>query len=277
MGRTANTLTGGGWEELSLFVGAFRRFACHFVRFCVLCPGKRVCGESESRSDFSSADFDDSLTSMPDDEAVETLSQLFPHRSRADLTRYLAASQNNVERAFAAIERGSLDHGGASRSDGARKKRKRTRSDVDAGRIGAWLAPPPLPRKTSEDSAVLVLDDSDSDAAAGPPPPLATRRDAGPAVKSAFDLLKHPGDRATTTTTTASHVNLPPLTLRTADMVAKHTGGLVTLVENALPPEIASRLYVKMVKESLGEGEGENPCAYATFRRPTTPGCKVES
>ncbi|KWU43258.1 hypothetical protein RHOSPDRAFT_19812 [Rhodotorula sp. JG-1b] len=211
---------------------------------------------------------------MPDDEAVETLSQLFPHRSRADLTRYLAASQNNVERAFAAIERGSLDHGGASRSDGARKKRKRTRSDVDAGRIGAWLAPPPLPRKTSEDSAVLVLDDSDSDAAAGPPPPLATRRDAGPAVKSAFDLLKHPGDRATTTTT-ASHVNLPPLTLRTADMVAKHTGGLVTLVENALPPEIASRLYVKMVKESLGEGEGENPWQpnkwYLVDREVTSP------
>lgn len=225
---------------------------------------------------FSSADFDDSLTSMSDNEAVETLSQLFPHRSRSDLARYLAASQNNVERAFAAIERGSLDHG-VGRSDGPRKKRKRTRSNDDAGRIGAWLAPPLPLRKTSEDSAVLVLDDSDSDAAAGPPPPPATRRDAGPAVKSAFDLLKPPGDRATTTTTTASHVNLPPLTLRNADMVAKHTGGLVTLVENALPPELASRLYVKMVKESLGEGEGENPCAFRNFSASNKHGCKVES
>jgi hypothetical protein len=222
--------------------------------------------------------FDDPLTSMPDDEAVETLSQLFPNRSRADLARYLAASQNNVERAFAAIERGSLDHR-VGHSDGPRKKRKRTRSNDDAGRIGAWLAPPPPLRKTSEDPAVLVLDDSDSDAAAGPPPPpLATRRDAGPAVKSAFDLLKAPpreGDRATTTAP-ASHVNLPPLTLRTADMVAKHTGGLVTLVENALPPELASRLYVKMVKESLGEGEGENPCAFRNFAA-DAPGMRVNS
>jgi hypothetical protein len=59
-------------------------------------------------------------------------------------------------------------------------------------------------------------------------------------------------------------------------MVAKHTGGLVTLVENALPPELASRLYVKMVKESLGEGEGENPCAFRNFAA-DAPGMRVNS
>lgn len=233
------------------------------VRFCILGMSSVKRANETPQQLLLRPTFDESLTSMSHNEAVETLAQLFPNRTRTDLARYLAASQNNVERAFAAIERGSLDHD-VDRSTGARKKRKRTRANDDAGRIGAWLAPPPPPPpQASEDSAVLVLDDSDSDAAADPPP-QASRRDAGPAVKSAFDLLKprRGGDRATAAP--ASHVNLPPLTLRTADMVAKHTGGLVTLVENALPPELASRLYVKMVKESLGEGEGKNPCACPT-------------
>lgn len=187
------------------------------VRFCILGMSSVKRANETPQQLLLRPTFDESLTSMSHNEAVETLAQLFPNRTRTDLARYLAASQNNVERAFAAIERGSLDHD-VDRSTGARKKRKRTRANDDAGRIGAWLAPPPPPPpQASEDSAVLVLDDSDSDAAADPPP-QASRRDAGPAVKSAFDLLKprRGGDRATAAP--ASHVNLPPLTLRTADM-----------------------------------------------------------
>lgn len=203
---------------------------------------------------------------MSAEEALETLCQLFPTRERAQLARYLAASQNSVERAFAAVERGSLDR----RDDSERPpKRKRTHTTG----LGAWLAP--TPKRTTDE--VLVLDDSDPE----PPNPAArpgsrgtrslhtraseSKLQAQP-VRSAFDLLKPSRDPSLAATPAnpagaATHVNLPPLTLRSANMVAKHTQGLVTLVEDALPQELASRLYVNMVRDSLGEREGENPCA----------------
>ncbi|GAA5988349.1 hypothetical protein JCM10908_002177 [Rhodotorula pacifica] len=206
------------------------------------------------------------------DESLDTLCQLFPDRKRTDLERYLAASQNSLERAFTAIERNLLDREGSDRP----KKRARTRSK-DAG-LGAWLAPP----RTSDDKAVIVLEDSDEEPSTARSSSLQPPNQGGHCrqgtqapIKSAFDLLKPQERSAPPPTAPSTHVNLPPLTLRTPEMVAKHTGGLVTLVENALPQELASRLYVKMVKESLGEGEGENPWQpnkwYLVDREVTSP------
>ncbi|POY69912.1 hypothetical protein BMF94_7092 [Rhodotorula taiwanensis] len=204
-----------------------------------------------------------------DTEAIDTLQELFPQRSRTDLERYLAASQQNLERAFQAIDRGLLD-------DARPKKRARTRrgSNGLAARIGKRDG-------VTTDAGVLVLNDSDDEVQLSGPaavfPGELDRTRSAPAkpVRSAYELLK-PAERPTQPEPpVATHVNLPPLTLRTSDMVAKHTKGLVTLVENALPQELASRLYVKMVKESLGEGEGDKPWQpnkwYLVDREVTSP------
>lgn len=190
-----------------------------------------------------------------DTEAIDTLQELFPQRRRTDLERYLAASQQNLERAFQAIDRGLLD-------DARPKKRARTRGGSNG--LAAWIG---KRDGVTTDAGVLVLDDSDDEVQLSGPaavfPGELDRTRSAPAkpVRSAYELLK-PAERPTQPEPpVATHVNLPPLTLRTSDMVAKHTKGLVTLVENALPQELASRLYVKMVKESLGEGEGDKPCA----------------
>ncbi|GAA6014148.1 hypothetical protein JCM11491_004120 [Sporobolomyces phaffii] len=190
------------------------------------------------------------------DEALSTLSALYPARSRATLTKYLDASNWNLERAFRAIERGDeaiVTHQSQSQS----KRRK-----VESG-LKHWL--------TQDDAReVLVLSDSDDEPPPSDPPALAsaTNPAARPApVKSAFTLLRPPRSFPTsnpTSTTiqansTATHINLPPLRLSTPAMIAKETRGLVTLVENALPDELASRLFVRMVEASRGTYPGEEP------------------
>ncbi|GAA5821339.1 hypothetical protein JCM3770_006254 [Rhodotorula araucariae] len=185
-----------------------------------------------------------------EDEAtrLDTLQALFPSRPRADLRRYLSASRGDLDRAFRA-----LDHGQeivSASSDLPPKKRVRTRG---TGALDAWVRPTPGART----SDVLVLDSSSDDG------------DSAPATagvrKSAFDALRAQPAASSSSAPppppppTPTHVNLPPLTLATPALVAHHTRGLVTLVENALPPELAARLFVRMVRESTGEGEGDGP------------------
>lgn len=190
-------------------------------------------------------------TAMADSEtaALDTLCELFPRRSRPDLRRYLVAANSDLERAFRAIENGKLDSERPS-------KRSRTRTANDG--LAQWVKSRKRSGAAADDGGVLILSDSDEED--GPAPSSAAGSKPAPPkppLKSAFDLLK-PAERPPPAPDTPStHVNLPPLTLRTPDMVAKHTEGLVTLVENALPTELASRLYVKMVRESVGEGQGE--------------------
>lgn len=187
---------------------------------------------------------------MSQAEQLDTLQALFPSHSRSLLAKYLAASSYNVERAFAAIERNEaiVEAGGS---------RKRRRKKVENEGLAGWIRRD----KQVKTGEVLILSDSEDDKDPLPSAPATS--------KSAFDLLKPSRTPATASQPAPTHVNLPPLTVSTPALVAKHTNGLVTLVEDALPPELAARLYVKMVKESVGEGEGDRACQ--SF--PTLPAC----
>ncbi|BGP17155.1 hypothetical protein JCM10213v2_005171 [Rhodosporidiobolus nylandii] len=189
------------------------------------------------------------------EDPLDTLRALFPHLSTPTLQKYLTASSFNLERAFAAIERGALD------SDTSRPaKRKRTRGGSEG--LSAWLGAKGG-RRSGEAAEVVVLS-SDSDEEEEKKPSISPSSASQKPLKSAYDALRPPPTASlpqNEQTTQQSHVNLPPLELTSPQMIAEHTRGLVTLVENALPPELAARLFVRMVEESLGEGEGE-------FRQP---------
>ncbi|GAA5975102.1 hypothetical protein JCM21900_001600 [Sporobolomyces salmonicolor] len=192
---------------------------------------------------------------MPDDhDPVSTLQALFPSHPRASLRKWLDASSGNLERAFAAIERG--EHALVSSQRPTKRRR------VDSAGLEKWLGRGN--RRTQHGTEVLVLDSSSDDEEVRPPARLSEGPPPVPPkpLKSAFDLLRAPSstaDPAAAASSAPPHTNLPPLVLATPAMVAKHTRGLVTLVENALPPELASRLYVRMVQASVGEGTGEEP------------------
>ncbi|GAA6009472.1 uncharacterized protein JCM10292_003895 [Rhodotorula paludigena] len=196
---------------------------------------------------------------------LDTLQSLFPAHSRTSLSRYLVASSGNVERAFRAIEQGR----DIVSTVEPPKKRARTRGT--AGGLAAWVKPPP-----KGNDEVLVLSDSDDDGADSLPQATAgAARPATATSRSAFDVLRAPSTAAEPSAPASTHVNLPPLTLSSPELVARHTDGLVTLVENALPVELASRLYVKMVRENEGKGEGDQPWQqnkwYLVDREVTSP------
>lgn len=81
---------------------------------------------------------------------------------------------------------------------------------------------------------------------AAPPQPPPAKKEA---QRSAFDLLRPPSS-----TPAAAPAPLPPLVLSTPALVSQHTGGLCTLIENVLPKELAARLFLRMMRESAGEG-----------------------
>ncbi|GAA5935916.1 uncharacterized protein JCM15063_001848 [Sporobolomyces koalae] len=182
-----------------------------------------------------------------DHDALSTLTALYPQHSETTLRRYLDASNGNVERAFRAIERG--DEIITSKA----KRRK-----VEPRGIEAWIN-----KAETSAASVIVLSDSDDEPDAKPPVPLPAEQRP---VKSAFAALRRPQSYPTSaptsttiqTNSSATHVNLPPLRLTTPAMIAKETRGLITLVENALPEELASRLFVRMVEASRGTGNGDN-------------------
>ncbi|GAA5903495.1 uncharacterized protein JCM6883_005019 [Sporobolomyces salmoneus] len=187
------------------------------------------------------------------EEALSTLTALFPRQSTKNLIKYLEASNYNLERAYRATERGD-------EAIVTTKSKRRKIDNPGSGQLKSWLK-----KDSSEEAEVLVLSDSDEE----PPSrssstvPIASSK---PPTKSAFSLLRPPKSfpSATPTSTTiqanstATHINLPPLRLTTAQMIAKETRGLITLVENALPEELASRLFVRMVEASRGTGKGDD-------------------
>ncbi|GAA5991046.1 hypothetical protein JCM5350_005407 [Sporobolomyces pararoseus] len=185
-------------------------------------------------------------------EALATLTALYPRHSTKTLAKYLEASNYNLERAYRAIERG----------DQAIVTGKAKRRKVESG-LKDWLKQDNTVGTGSGE--VLVLSDSEEEKPPLPPPTKTTNEQSPrPAVKSAFALMRAPKSFPTTTPTptvqansTATHINLPPLRLTTPAMIAKETKGLITLVENALPEELASRLFVRMVEASRGTGRGD--------------------
>lgn len=196
-----------------------------------------------------------------DVESLSILSALYSRHSVVQLKQYLDASNGNVERAVRAIDRG---HQAIVTSKAKRRK-------VESG-IKDWLHREG--RTATGSTEVLVLSDSDDEEQPSTStlvdPPLST--ETKPPVKSAFTLLRpprsFPSPQNTSTTiranSTATHINLPPLRLTTPAMISKETRGLITLVENALPEELSSRLYVRMVEASRGTGkEDPSPCTFS--------------
>lgn len=174
------------------------------------------------------------------DPALAELASIFPTHSRSTLRRILTASQGNLERATLAL----LDRGGDRALVGQTNSRKRARPNSE-GRLQGWLRAPVAVTMQREDKGkgkaeMLELSDSDED--------LPAPADIPP---SAFTKLRAPPPASL-----PSQTALPPLTLATPELVFKHTGGLCTLIPDFLPKELAGRLFLKLLRESRGEGEG---------------------
>lgn len=205
---------------------------------------------------------------------IDTLRSLFPTHSRSRLARYLDAARNDLERAFRAVATGQDIVDGDTTS---KLSRKRARvQEPRRGRLDQWVRRGGSESAEREPAPVLVLSDSDDD----DDDDDASRTEPKPPRKSAFDVLRAPAPSTRSAPAPApapspfaaaptppAYVSLPPLTLSTPALVAHHTGGLVTLVEDALPPELAARLFVRLVSESRGEGPtGDGPCAFPSLR-----------
>jgi hypothetical protein len=184
------------------------------------------------------------------DDNLSTLQSLFPTRTRDELSRYLSASSNDLARAFSAIERNALA-----------RPTKRARTTGPGG-LDNWLGKSGKDGQEVEEIS-LVSSDEEKDVKPTFVPSTASTNSARPqkALLDAYSLLKpsvqSPFPTSTATASPNPAPNLPPLRLTTSAMIAHHTNGLITLVENVLPTELAGRLYVKMVEESEGKGTGE--------------------
>ncbi|GAA5992062.1 hypothetical protein JCM11641_003663 [Rhodosporidiobolus odoratus] len=189
-----------------------------------------------------------STESSNDNDSLDTLQALFPALPIPTLQRYLAAAQNDLQRAFSAIERNALDNHARPR------KRQRTKGN---GGLDSWLSKRFQPGEVEE---ISLLSDSDGDEPGSvKPSPIPFSAVSAPPkpIKSAYDALRPLPSALAPPPHAEKHINLPPLLLTNQRMLAEHTQGLATLVENALPPELAAKLYVSLVEESLGEGESE--------------------
>lgn len=125
----------------------------------------------------------------------------------------------------------------------ARKRRK-----VDSGGLEGWLG---IKKEEKGEKTMSSLSTRDSVAAAvGSTSSSHTTDDDKP---SAFSRLLTSSSSSTCLTPIKSpRPKLPPLILSTAEQIKEHTQGLCTLVENVLPKELAARLFLRMVDESLG-------------------------
>lgn len=153
--------------------------------------------------------------------SLETLSSIFPTHSIQELNRFLKASNFSLERATLAILNGNES---LVTAETGKKKRK-----ASVGGLDNWLGL----KKPSTISTTTTSREEDNSTT----------------VKSAFSVLRPPPTLATSSTLPP----LPPLILGTDALIDLHTKGLCTLIPNVLSKELASRLYLRMIKESLGE------------------------
>lgn len=179
------------------------------------------------------------------------LSSLLPesHQSvdQESLLETLLECEGNVEEAAAKLTSLSSSRAAASSSSSTRNKRKR-----DTG-LDGWLQkhPSTTPKRvnsggnsTRARSASVSTDDRRQ----YPSPPSTSLKVKGSgkpnSTGNALARLKPPSTSATPEVPT----QLPPLTLGTPEMVAKHTA--CTLHPQVLPPELAIRLFETMLVEA---------------------------
>lgn len=183
------------------------------------------------------------------DESLQVLVDVFPDELRSELQRVLQASRGNLERATNAI----LARTNSS-TESRPTKRKKT-----AG-LDAWLGTKTAKAAVAPSGAAFFKAGTgrDVDAAEG---------DQGSSMKSAFELLAQSSAASRASEVVAPQpAQLPPLTLATAEQVAQATNGLCTLVLDVLPKELAARLFLRMVRESLGEEDGHACASHGTGR-----------
>lgn len=176
-----------------------------------------------------------------DDTALQTLQAIFPAHSTGQLQRVLIASGGSLDRASTALL-GDAPVVSSSSSRGVKR--------VKVNKLERWLSgtSPEEPPRPSKQAC----------AKASPSNKVHSDPTASPATTSAFTRLRPP---PLPKPQPPPAVNLPPLRLSTPEMIQYHTGGLITLIPNVLPTDLASRLYTRMVGESEGAAEaGKEPC-----------------
>lgn len=163
---------------------------------------------------------------MLEQSSLELLAAVFPDESQESLRAALKRARGNVQLATNSI----------LQLDGEQLSQQSKRSG-----LSSWLGIVPTQKRQR---TLLVRGNSSAKIAS--------------TSKNAFDVLKPPAPATTISTPTA----LPALSLTTPEMIRIHTGGLCTLIPNVLPAELAARLFVRMVEESVG-GDKKGGCAFS--------------
>jgi hypothetical protein len=175
---------------------------------------------------------------LSESESIELLAQIFPFSSATSLSSILSSCGGDLTRATNVLLSSESAKGGTG-SSGSNNKRK------VGGGLDAWLSGGTI---GSSNQSKKKRDDREKYSEG----PRIVKGTPAPNGSNAFNsLLPPPPVEAST--------NRPPLDLETAEMIHLHTGGLCKLVLNVLPKDLASRLFLKMVKESVGD-EGEAGC-----------------
>ena len=155
---------------------------------------------------------------MSVESKLELLAAVFPDESPDALQSHLKRARDDVQLATNAI---------LSQREGEPASQQSKRS----GGLANWLGIVPQKRQRT----LLVKGNLSSSK-------IATTS------KNAFDVLKPPAP----VTSTSAPAALPTLSLTTSEMIRIYTNGLCTLIPNVLPNELAARLFVRLVEESVG-------------------------
>lgn len=171
----------------------------------------------------------------PASEAIELLASIFPSHSATSLSSILSSCGGDLQRATDAI----LSDVGSAGPTGSSNSKKR-------GGLDAWLSKPSIGSSKAITKKQRRIPEIGGDMY-GPRVVKGTASTSG-STFSILDSLKPAPPLVLPP--------LPPLILNTAEMIELHTGGLCQLVTNVLPKDLASRLFLRMVKESLGDDGG---------------------
>lgn len=197
--------------------------------------------------------------SSPHHHAMETLQSIFPDSPITTLSRYLTASNGNVERATLAL----LDAETTGRDTivSSSSKRRRVYDDTDGrgkgrgGTLEGWIrkgkGKGKGKEKEEEGTKELESDISSSNS-------CSTNMSSLP-LKSAFPLLLASALSISTSSASTPPARTPtrPLILSTAALVASGTDSHCTLHESILPKSLAERLFKRMFVEQRGEDGGK--------------------
>ncbi|KAM0750646.1 hypothetical protein T439DRAFT_325702 [Meredithblackwellia eburnea MCA 4105] len=181
---------------------------------------------------------------MTSDEALSTLRSMFPSDEETTLLRFLDASRGDLQRATNAL---------LSR-EGRETKRRKTESGIKG-----WLSTGSNNRQNSskpttnwfKEGSFAVASSSAKQQAAAP----TKSANAFTTLLSSSSTLSPSKTKPETSTIASKAAKLPPLLLSTPSQVSQATNGLLTLIPDVLPKELATTLFLSLLEESKG-GKG---------------------